>query len=257
MCEAIDEEAPDEDLDAPGMAELLKTMAEAAHERERRAAEARRKAEDEAREAAEAAEIARRAADEAERERVAEAESAPSNYSGFNWGTSFDDPRVLPMHCAHLAPRQRCLACRVARHSARHVCEPARGGGAPSRAPNRLPHASLLAPSLACVPARSSGWRTRLTRHESWTSMMINSWTSMMIKSWTSTMIQSWTSMMIKSWTSMMIKSVCRAAEPIRFATRRWAVRTNGVRGDRCGGRLPPPPGCASRRTARFVGGAR
>ena len=67
MCEAVDEEAPDDELDAAGMVDLLNEMAEAAHERKRAKAEAKRKAEDEARIAAEAAEAARREAEEAER----------------------------------------------------------------------------------------------------------------------------------------------------------------------------------------------
>ena len=94
MCEAVDEEAPDDELDAAGMVDLLNEMAEAAHERKRAKAEAKRKAEDEARIAAEAAEAARREAEEAERERVAEIEAAPVQYSGFSWGSSFDDPRL-------------------------------------------------------------------------------------------------------------------------------------------------------------------
>ena len=41
MCEAIDDEAPDDELDAKEMAELLTSMAEAAKERKRQAAEAK------------------------------------------------------------------------------------------------------------------------------------------------------------------------------------------------------------------------
>ena len=36
----------------------------------------------------------RRTADEAERARVQEIESKPVSYSGFSWGSSFDDPRL-------------------------------------------------------------------------------------------------------------------------------------------------------------------
>jgi hypothetical protein len=95
MCEAVDEEAPDDELDAEGMGELLTQMAEAAHERKRQAAEAKRRAEEAARLAAEEAEAARRVADEAERERVAEVEKAAPQYAGFSWGSSFDDPRLV------------------------------------------------------------------------------------------------------------------------------------------------------------------
>ena len=92
MCEAIGDEAPDDELDAKGMAALLREMADAALERERQAAEALRRAEDEAREKAEAAEAARRASDEVEKKRVAEIEAAPVSYGGFSWGASFEDP---------------------------------------------------------------------------------------------------------------------------------------------------------------------
>jgi hypothetical protein len=94
MCEAIGEEAPDDELDAEGMVTLLKEMSNAAHERQRLAAEAKRAAEDAAREAAEAAEAERRKAEDAERERVQAIEAKPVTYSGFSWGSSFDDPRL-------------------------------------------------------------------------------------------------------------------------------------------------------------------
>ena len=94
MCEAIDEEAPDDELDAQQMVELLTTMADAAQERQRQAAEAKRAAEDAARVAAEEAEAARRVADAAEAKRVAEVEAAAPQYGGFSWGSSFDDPRL-------------------------------------------------------------------------------------------------------------------------------------------------------------------
>ena len=94
MCEAIGDEAPDDELDVAGMVELLQTMADAALERQRLAAEEKRKAEDAAREAAEAAEAERRLRDDAERERVKQVEAEPVSYSGFSWGSSFDDPRL-------------------------------------------------------------------------------------------------------------------------------------------------------------------
>lgn len=94
MCEAVDEEAPEEELDAAGMAELLETMAGAAKERARLALEAKRQAEEEARAAAEEAERVRRANESEEQQRVAEVEAAPTAYGGFAWGSSFEDPRI-------------------------------------------------------------------------------------------------------------------------------------------------------------------
>ena len=106
MCEAIDDEAPDDELDAVEMAALLTTMADASHERERVAAEAKRAAEDATRVAAEVAEAARRVADAAEAKRVAEVEAAAPQYSGFSWGSSFDDPRLaVGLEDAPDAPR--------------------------------------------------------------------------------------------------------------------------------------------------------
>jgi hypothetical protein len=94
MSEAVGEEAPDDELDADEMLTLLERMASEARERERKAAEAKRRDEEEARAAAEAAEAARRATDEEEAARVAKVEAEPVSYSGFSWGSSFDDPRL-------------------------------------------------------------------------------------------------------------------------------------------------------------------
>jgi hypothetical protein len=102
MCEAIDEEAPEDELDAISMAELLREMAEAAHERRRRAAEAKREAEERAREEAEAC---RRVEEALEKARVEEIEAAPTAYAGFRWGSSFDDPRLLSAGDAPDPPR--------------------------------------------------------------------------------------------------------------------------------------------------------
>ena len=105
MCEQVGEEAPEEELDAEGMAELLRTMTDAAHARVRAAAEAKRKAEDEARERDESEARARRQADEAERERVEAIEKSSTQYAGFSWGSSFDDPRIVDLDDAPDAPR--------------------------------------------------------------------------------------------------------------------------------------------------------
>ena len=90
----FEEKRADDDLDCDGMVSLLHEMAGAARERDRRAAEAKRLAEDAAREAAEAAEAERRKLEDAERERVRQIESQPVAYSGFSWGSSFDDPQL-------------------------------------------------------------------------------------------------------------------------------------------------------------------
>ena len=106
MCDAAGKEAPDEEFDNAQMGKLLSSMAEAALERGRLAAEAKKNADDEARAAAEAAEAARRLAESAEKARVEEAEAAAPQYSGFSWGSSFDDPRLYSgMEEAPQAPR--------------------------------------------------------------------------------------------------------------------------------------------------------
>ena len=105
MCEAIDEEAPEEELDAPAMAALLAQMADAARERERAKAEEKRAEAQRAREAAEAAEARRREEEANEKARVEKMEAAPSAYAGFSWGSSFDDQRLMELSDVPDAPR--------------------------------------------------------------------------------------------------------------------------------------------------------
>ena len=77
-------------------------MADDAHERERLRSEEKRRAEEQAREVAEAADAANRTAKAKEEERAAKTEASPTQYCGFSWGSSFDDPRV--MNTAGAAP---------------------------------------------------------------------------------------------------------------------------------------------------------
>lgn len=105
MCEAIDAEAPEEELDAPAMAALLTQMSQAALERKRLEAEEKRREQDRLREEAEAAEARRREEEASEKARVEEIEAAPSQYAGFAWGSSFDDERLASAGDVPDAPR--------------------------------------------------------------------------------------------------------------------------------------------------------
>jgi len=104
MCEAVGEEAPEEELDTLGMANVLRDMDAAAVGRRKAEAEERARVEEEKRIAAEKEEAERLAAIAAlEAQRQAEIEDArndtsPSAYGGFTWkGSSFDDPRLAAL----------------------------------------------------------------------------------------------------------------------------------------------------------------
>lgn len=92
MCEAIDEEAPEEEMDVEGMVELLRSMNSAAASRLQKAAEERARAAEELRLAAEAAEEERLRIKAEREEKIAaglnpdsEVEDTPSPYGGFSW----------------------------------------------------------------------------------------------------------------------------------------------------------------------------
>ena len=98
MCEAADEETPEDELDVQAMVELIRALTARAEERKAAEEAARRAREDAAREAAEEAERLRKLKLQAELDRIGEIEKAPSSYGGgFSWGAgsaSFEDPRL-------------------------------------------------------------------------------------------------------------------------------------------------------------------